>query len=209
MWSLKFDSVLCGRAFCSCLASRLLIFVSCVNSNILLSLYSWIVIRGVSIGGKGSTEYVVKGSHRIVPHELINDLKAICGVLFAWIPFTWINACRNVIIDGWIYLVCCMSLRAISSFGSMFCLWALLTIILALNVHLYRNYSSNLHKTVILGVLTCLPRNHVTCFIYEKDCNPMHSHLLTRWWLLRYILLVAPYFQGTILHCNFMSNYSI
>ncbi|CAO2827015.1 unnamed protein product [Amaranthus hypochondriacus] len=35
--------------------------------------------QGVSIGGKGSTEYVVKGSHRRVPHELINDLKAICG----------------------------------------------------------------------------------------------------------------------------------
>ncbi|XP_021721298.1 D-lactate dehydrogenase [cytochrome], mitochondrial-like [Chenopodium quinoa] len=35
--------------------------------------------RGVGIGGKGSTEFVVKGSHRSVPQELINDLKAICG----------------------------------------------------------------------------------------------------------------------------------
>lgn len=35
--------------------------------------------RGFGIGGKGSTEFVVKGSHRNVPQELINDLKAICG----------------------------------------------------------------------------------------------------------------------------------
>ncbi|XP_021776022.1 D-lactate dehydrogenase [cytochrome], mitochondrial-like [Chenopodium quinoa] len=35
--------------------------------------------RGVGIGGNGSTEFVVKGSHRSVPQELIDDLKAICG----------------------------------------------------------------------------------------------------------------------------------
>ncbi|CAL5435775.1 unnamed protein product [Camellia sinensis] len=33
---------------------------------------------GASFGGKGSTEYVVKGSHKDVPRELIDELKAIC-----------------------------------------------------------------------------------------------------------------------------------
>lgn len=34
--------------------------------------------RDVSIGGKGSTDYAVKGSHKDVPQELIDELKAIC-----------------------------------------------------------------------------------------------------------------------------------
>ncbi|KAK9986540.1 hypothetical protein SO802_031491 [Lithocarpus litseifolius] len=34
--------------------------------------------RGVSIGGKGSTEFVVKGSHKELSQELIDELKAIC-----------------------------------------------------------------------------------------------------------------------------------
>nr|XP_023878640.1 D-lactate dehydrogenase [cytochrome], mitochondrial-like isoform X2 [Quercus suber]POE78095.1 d-lactate dehydrogenase [cytochrome], mitochondrial [Quercus suber] len=34
--------------------------------------------RVVSIGGKGSTEFVVKGSHKELPQELIDELKAIC-----------------------------------------------------------------------------------------------------------------------------------
>ncbi|XP_015869954.2 D-lactate dehydrogenase [cytochrome], mitochondrial [Ziziphus jujuba] len=34
--------------------------------------------QGVSFGGKDSTEYVVKGSHKEVPEELIEELKAIC-----------------------------------------------------------------------------------------------------------------------------------
>ncbi|KAF3442793.1 hypothetical protein FNV43_RR16710 [Rhamnella rubrinervis] len=34
--------------------------------------------RGVSFGGKDSTEFVLKGSHREVPEELIDELKAIC-----------------------------------------------------------------------------------------------------------------------------------
>ena len=38
--------------------------------------------RGVSIGGKGSTEFVVKGSHKELPQELIDKLKAICQVLY-------------------------------------------------------------------------------------------------------------------------------
>ncbi|KAL2463972.1 D-lactate dehydrogenase [cytochrome] [Forsythia ovata] len=33
---------------------------------------------GKSIGGKGSTDYLVKGSHRKVPQQLIDELKAIC-----------------------------------------------------------------------------------------------------------------------------------
>lgn len=35
--------------------------------------------RGVGIGGKGSTAFVVKGSHRDIPRGLIDDLKTICG----------------------------------------------------------------------------------------------------------------------------------
>ncbi|XP_057467623.1 D-lactate dehydrogenase [cytochrome], mitochondrial isoform X2 [Actinidia eriantha] len=34
--------------------------------------------RGVSFGGKGSTEYLVKGARKDVPQELIDELKAIC-----------------------------------------------------------------------------------------------------------------------------------
>ncbi|XP_057981944.1 D-lactate dehydrogenase [cytochrome], mitochondrial isoform X3 [Malania oleifera] len=34
--------------------------------------------RVASIGGKGSTDYVVKGSRKDVPQELIDELKAIC-----------------------------------------------------------------------------------------------------------------------------------
>ncbi|RVW38455.1 D-lactate dehydrogenase [cytochrome], mitochondrial [Vitis vinifera] len=34
--------------------------------------------RGVSVGGKGSTEFVVKGSHKDIPRELLDELKAIC-----------------------------------------------------------------------------------------------------------------------------------
>ncbi|OMO51913.1 hypothetical protein CCACVL1_29505 [Corchorus capsularis] len=34
--------------------------------------------RNVRIGGKSSTEYVVKGTHKEVPQELIDELKAIC-----------------------------------------------------------------------------------------------------------------------------------
>ncbi|GAB4857204.1 hypothetical protein Ancab_015113 [Ancistrocladus abbreviatus] len=35
--------------------------------------------RVIGFGGKDRTEFVVKGSHRSVPLELIDDLKAICG----------------------------------------------------------------------------------------------------------------------------------
>uniref|UniRef100_A0A5B6ZJ30 FAD-binding PCMH-type domain-containing protein n=1 Tax=Davidia involucrata TaxID=16924 RepID=A0A5B6ZJ30_DAVIN len=35
-------------------------------------------LRDVSFGGKGSTDYVVKGSHKDVPQELIDELKFIC-----------------------------------------------------------------------------------------------------------------------------------
>ena len=48
--------------------------------------WSWVVIcflyiRDVTFGGKGSTDYVVKGLHKEVPEELIDELKAICQVL--------------------------------------------------------------------------------------------------------------------------------
>lgn len=35
-------------------------------------------VRGVNYGGKGSTDYVVKGSHKPVSQQLIDELKAIC-----------------------------------------------------------------------------------------------------------------------------------
>ncbi|KAE9465695.1 hypothetical protein C3L33_02403, partial [Rhododendron williamsianum] len=34
--------------------------------------------RGLSFGGKGSKDYLVKGSHKDIPQELVNELKAIC-----------------------------------------------------------------------------------------------------------------------------------
>lgn len=36
----------------------------------------------MSIGGKGSTDYAVKGSHKDAPQELIDELKAICQVWY-------------------------------------------------------------------------------------------------------------------------------
>ncbi|KAK2967751.1 hypothetical protein RJ640_002667 [Escallonia rubra] len=43
------------------------------NTNLNLTLH-----RDASIGGKGRTDYEVKGTHKKVPHELIHELKAIC-----------------------------------------------------------------------------------------------------------------------------------
>lgn len=37
---------------------------------------------GLSFGGKDSTEFVIKGSHKEVPEELIDELKSICQVLY-------------------------------------------------------------------------------------------------------------------------------
>lgn len=37
-------------------------------------------VSGVSIGGKGSTQYVVKGSQKEFPQELLEELKIICKV---------------------------------------------------------------------------------------------------------------------------------
>lgn len=36
--------------------------------------------RGKSIGGNGSTDYLVKGTHTKVPQGLIKELKVICEV---------------------------------------------------------------------------------------------------------------------------------
>lgn len=36
--------------------------------------------RDVSFGGKGSTQYVVKGSQKEFPQELLEELKIICQV---------------------------------------------------------------------------------------------------------------------------------
>lgn len=37
-------------------------------------------VRGVGVGGKGSTQYVVKGSQKEFPRELLQDLKIVCQV---------------------------------------------------------------------------------------------------------------------------------
>ena len=52
--------------------------------------------RGVSFGGKGSTEYLVKGARKDVPQELVDELKAICQVFFTHMFFfsyraDWLN----------------------------------------------------------------------------------------------------------------------
>jgi hypothetical protein len=39
-------------------------------------------LRSSGIGGKGSTEFVVKGSQKHLPQELIEELKAICQVFY-------------------------------------------------------------------------------------------------------------------------------
>ena len=43
--------------------------------------------RKVSVGGKASTEFVVKGIHKEVPQELIDELKAICQVFYLLLIF--------------------------------------------------------------------------------------------------------------------------
>ncbi|KAL5545642.1 hypothetical protein UlMin_005329 [Ulmus minor] len=48
------------------------------NSSPSLCDSSSIEARDFSLGGKGSTEYIVKGLHKKVPEELIDELKAIC-----------------------------------------------------------------------------------------------------------------------------------
>ena len=58
----------------------------CLVMNIYGFGWPWVVIfllyiRGVTFGGKGSTDYAVKGLHKEVPEELIDELKAICQVL--------------------------------------------------------------------------------------------------------------------------------
>ena len=36
--------------------------------------------RGVSLGGKGSTQFLVNGAQREIPQELLQELKVICQV---------------------------------------------------------------------------------------------------------------------------------
>ena len=47
--------------------------------------------RGVSFGGKGSTEYLVKGARKDVPQELVDELKAICQVFFTHMFFFFLQ----------------------------------------------------------------------------------------------------------------------
>jgi len=37
-------------------------------------------VRGVNVGGKGSTQFVVQGSQKEFPRELLEELKVICQV---------------------------------------------------------------------------------------------------------------------------------
>lgn len=41
-----------------------------------------ICLSGLRIGGKDSTDYVVKGTHKKLSQELIDELKTICQVFF-------------------------------------------------------------------------------------------------------------------------------
>lgn len=60
-------------------------------------------VRGIKVGGKGSTAYLVKGSHKEVPQELIDELVAVCGVLCltfdnCWdclLPVGWGHSCLS------------------------------------------------------------------------------------------------------------------
>lgn len=52
-------------------------------------IYIFLIFSGASFGGKGSTDYVVKGSHKKVPQELIHELKAICQVFISSLYIFW------------------------------------------------------------------------------------------------------------------------
>jgi len=52
------------------------------------------VFGSVKTGGRGSTDYVMKGSLRKVPPELIEELKGICQVLYFNI-FSLVNLFNN------------------------------------------------------------------------------------------------------------------
>lgn len=43
-------------------------------------LFPLLIYRNVRVGGKDSTDFVVKGSHTDVPEDLIGELKNICHV---------------------------------------------------------------------------------------------------------------------------------
>jgi hypothetical protein len=62
-------------------------------------------VSDVKIGGKGSTQYVVKGSQKEFPQELLEELKIICEVpnpsLFEYI----INLNHNTVFHKLSYLV--------------------------------------------------------------------------------------------------------
>ncbi|PIN08495.1 D-lactate dehydrogenase (cytochrome) [Handroanthus impetiginosus] len=78
-----------GKPFVSCRGSSLLplalavsagslVFQSCHNNSPSNCQAPNLDQTGKSIGGKGSTDYMVKGSHKNVPQELIEELKVIC-----------------------------------------------------------------------------------------------------------------------------------
>lgn len=52
-----------------------------MEDNLIIAIF-FFVSRGLSFGGKGSTEYLVKGSHKDIPQELVNELKSICQVFY-------------------------------------------------------------------------------------------------------------------------------
>lgn len=55
---------------------------ACFNNTEFVVSMILLDFRGVSVGGKGSAEFVVKGSHKDIPKELLDELKAICQVLY-------------------------------------------------------------------------------------------------------------------------------
>jgi len=42
-------------------------------------------VRGLGVRNKGSTQYVVKGSQKEFPRELLQELKIVCQVQNSWL----------------------------------------------------------------------------------------------------------------------------
>lgn len=63
-----------------------------------------ICLSGLRIGGKDSTDYVVKGTHKKLSQELIDELTTICQVFFWLIELLCI---------GSIYIYVCVCLHTL------------------------------------------------------------------------------------------------
>lgn len=76
----------------SALDSRFVDFINCLfnlKSRKVFKIVSFSLCRGITIGGKDSTETVVKGEYKQVPKELIDELKTILEVMQICIWFVY------------------------------------------------------------------------------------------------------------------------